>query len=416
MNNFWVVFSHTYLTKVKSKQFIISTAITVLVILLMTNITTIIDRLSGDEEVKIAAIDETNQLFEPFQQILTNIDEQITLVKNTNDEEKLKEQVLNGELDGYIFLTLDESGLPKAIYKAESITDQVLIHNLEMALQQIKSKMAAEQLHLTDAELAKLNEPIVFEKVAIGENVKSEEELSQARGLVYALLFVIYFAVIMYANMIATEVATEKSSRVMEILISSVSPVVHMFAKIIGVACVGFTQLLVILGVGYFSIKQNLKDMTGGFFSFFGFENTSVSMLIYAIVFFILGYLLYATIAAFLGSLVSRIEDVQQMISPLSWIIVIGFMLAIFGLGQPDATYVTVTSFIPLFTPMLMFLRVSMLDLPLWEILLGISLLIATIIVLAIIGARIYKGGVLLYGKTNLLKDLKKALQLTKEN
>src|SRR5690606_9801673 len=251
--------------------------------------------------------------------------------------------------------------------------------------------------------------------VGIGENVKSQEELSEATGLVYVLLFVMYFAVILYVTMIATEVATEKSSRVMEILISSVHPVAQMFGKIFGVASVALTQLIIWLGAGFLAIRNNMEELTGGFFDVFGFENTSLSTIIYAIVFFLLGFLLYATIAAYLGSLVSRIEDANQVIVPLIWLVAIAFVLAVFGLGTPDAGYVTITSYVPFFTPMIMFMRVGLLDLPLWEPLLSIVLLVVTIILFALLGARVYKGGVLMYGRSNIFKDLKQALQLTKK-
>ena len=103
--------------------------------------------------------------------------------------------------------------------------------------------------------------------------------------------------------------------------------------------------------------------MQGGFFEFLGFQNIPASTIIYAVIFFILGYFLYATLAAFLGSLVSRIEDVQQMITPMTMLVVAGFMIAMFGLNQPDTTFITITSYIPFFTPMLMFMRVGMLNL-----------------------------------------------------
>ena len=284
-----------------------------------------------------------------------------------------------------------------------------------MALQGIKGQIAASKLQLTPDQLSKLSEPVQFERVALKENAKTQEELSEARGLVYVLLFVIYFAVIMYANMIAMEVATEKSSRVMEILISSVSPIKQMFGKILGIALLSLTQMAFLLGVGYYFVKRNLESLEGGFFEFLGFQNIPVSTVIYAIIFFLLGYFLYATLAAFLGSLVSRIEDVNQMITPMTMLVVAGFMIAMFGLNQPDTTFMTISSYIPFFTPMLMFMRVGMLELPVWEPILGIAILIASIVVLAIFGARVYKGGVLMYGKSNSFKDIKKALQLTKE-
>src|SRR5699024_2185838 len=120
-------------------------------------------------------------------------------------------------------------------------------------------------------------------------------------------VFLLYMAILIYGQMIATEVATEKSSRVMEILISSASPVTHMFAKIIGIGLLGLTQILVIIEVGYLLIANKLSEYSDGFFEAFGFSSTSTSIYVYAIIFFILGYFLYATISAMLGSLVSRV-------------------------------------------------------------------------------------------------------------
>ena len=99
----------------------------------------------------------------------------------------------------------------------------------------------------------------------------------------------------------------------------------------------------------------------------------------------------------------------------MMFLIVAAFMLAMFGLGDPSATYITVTSFFPFFTPMLMFLRVGMLDIPFWEVSLSIIILVASIVVLAVFGARVYKGGVLMYGSSKSLKNIKRALQLTRK-
>src|SRR5699024_952245 len=139
----------------------------------------------------------------------------------------------------------------------------------------------------------------------------------------------------------------------------------------------------------------------------------SPSLFIYAVVFFLLGYLLYATLAAMLGSLVSRVEDVQQLILPMTFLIMIAFFIAMFGLNMPESKLVVISSYIPFFSPMLMFLRVGMVDVPVWEVALSIGILVASIIVLAILGAKVYKGGVLMYGRTSSLKDLKKAMALS---
>ncbi|MDQ0153740.1 ABC transporter permease [Robertmurraya andreesenii] len=415
MNNFWIILFHTYLTKLKTKSFIITTILTVVLVLGLTNMSNIINFFNdGDGDDKIAVLDETGVLFEPLKEQLKVTGADVPLEAFAAGDKEAEKGVKDGKYKGLLILTFDANELPVATYKAMSISDSTFVTTLSGALQQIKTQLAASQINLTQEQLAKLYEPVPIEKVALEKNAKTEEELSQARGLVYVLLFVIYFAVIMYANMIAMEVATEKSSRVMEILISSVSPIKQMFAKIIGIALLSLTQLAVLLGIGYFSIKKNIDSMEGDFFSFFGFGDIPLATIIYAIIFFLLGYFLYATLAAFLGSLVSRIEDVQQMITPMTLLVVAGFMIAMFGLGQPETPFITITSYIPFFTPMLMFMRVGMLTLPTWEPILGIVILLVSIILLAFFGARVYKGGVLMYGKSNSFKDIKKALQLTK--
>jgi ABC-2 type transport system permease protein len=415
MNNFFIILFHTYLSKLKTKSFLVATIITVVLMLALTNMTNIIDFFNKDSEAdKIAVVDETGQLFAPLKEQMKAINEELFLEKYDGNAEEAIKDVEEGEYKGILELSLNSEKLPAASYKAMTIADSTIPADLQAALQQLKMVMASTQSNIAPEELEKLYAPVEFEKTALEKDAKTEEELNQARGLVYVLLFIIYFAVIMYGNMIAMEVATEKSSRVMEILISSVSPVKQMFAKILGIGLLSLTQLAVLLSVGYVSIKRNLETMEGGFFEFFGFGNVAASTIVYAVVFFILGYFLYATIAAFLGSLVSRIEDVQQMITPMTMLVVAGFMMAMFGLGQPDAPFIKYTSFIPFFTPMLMFLRVGMLNIPFWEIALSIGILVATIVLLAVFGARVYRGGVLMYGKSNSFKDIKKALQLTK--
>ncbi|WP_110113818.1 ABC transporter permease [Bacillus sp. CGMCC 1.16541] len=415
MNKFWVILFHTYFHKLKSKSFIITTIITVIILMGITNMNTIINFFNKDDKgITVGVIHSDEQLYALFQQNMKLIDNNIQL-ETYETEWESKDAVEKEKADGYLILSADEKGLPAGNYKANSIADSEVPTKLQQALQQTKVAIATSQLGLQPEQIDQLYSPVSFEKAALVESAKTEEELNQARGLVYILLFVIYFSVVMYGSMIAMEVATEKSSRVMEILVSSVSPVTQMFAKILGIALLSLTQFAVILVVGYASLKQNLATQQNGMFEYVGLSEVPIATFVYAFIFFMLGYFLFATLAAFLGSLVSRIEDVQQMITPMTLLIVAAFLIAMFGLGDPDTTFIKVTSFIPFFAPMIMFLRVGMLEIPLWEVSLSIGLLVATIFALAIFGARVYKGGVLLYGKSSSFKDIKKALQLTKE-
>lgn len=418
MNKFWIMLSHTYKNKIMAKSFIISTVITVPLVLLVTNLESIISLFQGDDaKEKIAVVDETNELYPVFSKRLKAVDTDgdldVKLSKQSGDE--VTKQVKDESLDGMLIIKRDEKGTISGTYKALTISDESTYQTLRQALTQTKTAVGTAELGVSQETISGLYAPVTVGQKALKEGAKSEEELGQTVGLVYIMLFVIYFSVIMYASMIAMEVATEKSSRVMEILISSMPPIQQMFAKLLGIGLVGITQLAIIIGAGSLSLKLNQKSDTASSVSgFLNLTDVSATTVIYAVIFFLLGYFLYATLAAFLGSVVSRIEDVRQTITPMTLLVVAGFMIAMFGLNAPDAGFITVTSFIPFFTPMIMFLRVGMLDIPFWQAAVGIGITLLTIVILAVIGARIYKGGVLIYGNSSAFKAIKQALRLAK--
>ncbi|MGQ9333386.1 ABC transporter permease [Bacillus paralicheniformis] len=421
MNKFWIVLFHTYFSKLKTKSFIISTVITLALVVLVTNLGSIISMFDdGGEGDKIAVIDRSNQLYDTFAQQVKALDtdEALEVEKVDKPEKELEKDVRDENLEGILILDRDKKGVLKGTYKALEIADSTAVSTIEQALSQAKIAVGTAELNVPQEKLSELFTPVKVNSVALKEGAKTEEELQKATGLVYVVLFVIYFSVLTYASMIATEVATEKSSRVMEILISSVPPVQQMFAKLFGVALLGLTQIAALFLVGYLSLQSSQEkggdaaDMIKGFLDISGVPTAT---LVYAAIFLMLGYFLYATLAAFLGSVVSRIEDVQQMISPMILLVVAGFVIAMVGLSTPDSTFITVTSFIPFFAPMIMFLRVGVLDIPFWEAALGIGITALTIVILAVIGARVYKGGVLMYTSGGGLKNIKQALRLSKD-
>ncbi|WP_347861244.1 ABC transporter permease [Salimicrobium sp. PL1-032A] len=408
MNKFFVIVSHTYKHRLKSKAFIITTLLVLTAILVMTNIQTIMDTFTGEEgeDYTIAIIAK-----EPSASTLVS-----SLPEGEwfdGGEEEGKDAVRSGEYEALLVVEEQENGLPEGQYYTEQLTSSSA-SEVRQALQQLKTSIAVEQENLSEETLTAITSPVAFERTALEEGAKSEEELNQARVIVYIMLFVMYFAVIMYGNIIATEVTTEKSSRVMEILISSVSPVTQMFAKITGIAILGLTQFLLFILAGYVGIT--LADTSqGSLIQMAGLSDVDWGIIGYAVLFFILGYFLYATLAAMLGSLVSRVEDAQQTVTPMMMLIIVAFFLAISALGSPEATYITITSYIPFFTPFVMFTRIGVIDVALWETLLSIGILLTTIFVLGVIGARIYRGGVLMYGKSSLGKNIREALQLSKK-
>lgn len=415
MNKFWIILSHTYWNKVKSKTFIITTALMLGLIVLAANFENIAKLFSDDGKEQIAVIDQTDVLFAPLKESLESIEDDMELVVFSDSEEAGKNAVQEETYEALVTLSFNNEGLPNAVYFANDITNTRQQQVLQEQLQQLQIGIIIENAGIDPNVLASIQQPVQFDTVALDEGAKTMEEMFQAQGIVYVMVFLMYMVVIMYGTMIASDVATEKSSRVMEILISSAPPVAHMFAKILGIALVGLTQIGIFIGVGAGMIAVQRDELVGGLLDTFGFLDAPVSLIVYGIVFFLLGYLLYATLAAMFGSLVNRSEDANQAISPLIMLLVIAFIIAMSGLGAPQTSLVTITSFIPFFAPMVMLLRIGMLDLPVWEIALSIGILIATIIILGLIGARVYKGGVLMYGGSNMFKDIKKAIMLSKK-
>ncbi|AXI08698.1 hypothetical protein CUC15_07125 [Oceanobacillus zhaokaii] len=415
MNKFWIIFAHTYLDKIKSKTFIITTALFVLLVIGSVNIQNITALFSDESKDQVAVIDSSEVLFTPLKAGVESADDSLELIAFDGTEEDVKTAVQDEEYEAALTIALNNEGIPEANYYASDITNTGMQQTILDQLQQLKVGLAIEQAGFDEAMISSINAPVTFNTIALDEGAKTIEEMFQAQGVVYIMVFLMYIVVIMYGTMIATDVATEKSSRVMEILISSASPITHMFAKIIGIALVGLTQIGIIVAVAVSAISSQKDELVGGVLDMFGFLDTPTSLIIYGVLFFLLGYLLYATLAAMLGSLVNRSEEANQAITPLIMLIAVAFLIAMFGLSSPESPLITVTSFIPFFAPMVMLLRIGMLDVSIWEIATSIGILIATIIILGLIGARVYKGGVLMYGSAKPLKNMMKAIQLSKK-
>ncbi len=411
MHSFWIIFKKAFLTKAKTKSFIVTTIIVAASFFLMANLPNIIESFDGEDEAEVLhVLDPSGELTPLLQAQLAAAGSPIQAMPTEMAESELRAGIMEGTIDAYI--ELEQAERLTARYVTESANGMSSGADIEQAVQGMHTILAADQLGLEQSEVAELFSPVSFEREAVTASSKSEEELNQARGLVYVLILLIYVAVIYYPNMIAMEVATEKSSRVMEILISSVSPVKHMFAKIAGIGVLGILQMSIFGTAGYLALTSAGTDLTTGMYSVFGFSDLKISTFLFALLFFLLGYFLYAVLAALLGSLVSRTEDVQQLMLPMMFLVIIASFIAFSGIAVPEAKYVTIASYIPFFAPLVMFLRVGLLEIPLWEPLLSIAIMLITIGILGTIGARVYKGGVLMYGPSQSLKDIRKAIRL----
>ena len=426
MNNIGTVIRFTFLNKIKGKAFLISTLVFLLIISVGVNLPYIISQFSsgsGDSQKVIGYYTSQDELANETGKQLAGFFDKLegsglkVVEYSSVTEAQMAEKLQSGELYGYLtFGEVTESGFPVISFKSEKLFEYSIASQLETALQVIRQEKVITESGLPENIVAQLNAPIVINPVQIssagGEGL-SEDEQGINMIIVYGLIIVLFMAIIISGQVIASEVTAEKSSRVMEVLITSVSPVASMFGKITGMFLLLIMQLAIYIGTAVINVMlpHNQKLLEEFNFSFSGLDPM---LLIYAIVYFLAGFFLFAVLYAAVGSIVSRTEDLGQAIMPMTFISLAGFYIAIFSISTPDSMLVKVSSFIPVLSPFVMILRIGLTNIPTWEILVSLAILFATIYAGVILCARIYRTGVLMYGKRPTLKELSKAMKAYK--
>lgn len=221
----------------------------------------------------------------------------------------------------------------------------------------------------------------------------------------YLLLFLLYMTVMMYGQLVASSVASEKSNRAMEMLITSTRPLNLMFGKVLGSGLAGLTQigLFLLAAAGFYALNRAHWAGIAFIQSVFDMPPAIIG---YTVLFYLLGYFMYAFLYGALGSLASRSEDINTSIMPVILVIMAAMFISIFGMLAPEATWLAVFSYVPFVAPMAMFVRICMTDVPGWSIALSVALMLLTIYATGSLSSRIYRLGVLMYGKPPRLADL----------
>ena len=227
----------------------------------------------------------------------------------------------------------------------------------------------------------------------------------------YIMIFALYMVILLYGQMVATNVATEKSSRAMEVLITSAKPTSMMFGKVIASCLAGLIQLVAVFGSALVFYNLN-KSYWGGNMIIDSIFNIPTELFVYMLVFFILGFLIYAFMFGAVGSTASKLEDINTSVMPITLLFIIAFIVVVTSMssGNIDNTLMTVCSYIPFTSPMAMFTRICMSTVPLYEILISIAILIGSTVGIGVISAKIYRVGVLMYGTTPKLSAILKAV------
>lgn len=227
----------------------------------------------------------------------------------------------------------------------------------------------------------------------------------------YIMIFALYMVILLYGQMVATNVAVEKSSRAMEVLITSANPTSMMFGKVIASCLAGLMQLIAVFGTALVFYNVN-KSAWGDNIIIDSIFNIPVSLFAYMLLFFILGFIIYAFLYGAIGSTASKLEDINTSVLPITFLFIIAFIvvMASMGSGNIDNTIMKVCSFIPFTSPMAMFTRICMSTVPWYEILISVAILIGSTIGVGFIAAKIYRVGVLLYGTSPKLGNIIKSV------
>ncbi|MBM7566078.1 ABC transporter permease [Paenibacillus sacheonensis] len=439
-NGFWTVVGFTAKNKLRGKAFLVTTLIIAVIMSIGINLPYIISQFSGEGKATVVGyLDSTadktsSQLFTP-----TRIADMLNKYYGAQEkpelkivpiadagsadanEKALKQAVSDDVIDGYLAFTPDpESGFPAVTYKSESLMESKVSQSLKTSLQAVKMDAVINGGGLSKELKALLTKPIELNTVQISTAAgagsidgqgKTTEQQGMDMATVYVIIFMLFMAIMISGQMIASEITAEKSSRVMEILITSVAPLKAMFGKILGMFLVVLLQLAVyvVVIVINMTLPQNADKL-----SEFGISLNEIDpvLLVYAVVFFLTGFFLFATLFAAVGSIVSRTEDLGQAVLPITMLSLAGFYICMFGgLNNPGSMLMKVSSFIPFFSPYAMVVRLGLSDPPLWQVWLSVLILLVTILIAGWLSAKIYRAGVLMYGKKPSMKELFKAMR-----
>ncbi len=397
MNKFMTTFNLTFFSKIKAKSFIFTTLIIIAGMFIAFNLDKIINLFDSDDEALMLEVDADESFLTVFEPTLASFDDTIEIVDS----------------DGSATLEIVSTEPLQAEIRMDEEISDTREQNIQLALNETNRAYVLQTLNLSEAEISQMYEEVPVDFLVASEEGSGgfEEASNDETNILNMVIF--YFSVILmfiiiisYASQIATEIANEKSSRVIEMIVSSIRPTQHLMAKVFAMIAVSVLQIVLITIGGliafYFSDTTELLDQ-------FGLEanDQTLKIIIYCIIFVILGLILYLSVSAMLGSFINRMEDLQQGLMPVTFLSMIGYFIALGGIAFADNIAVTITSYFPFFTPFVMPLRLLVNDTGHAPMIIGIVIMIITIIITLLLAGYIYKRSVL-STESGIMKNIKR--------
>ena len=412
MKQFFTIFKHELAQYFKNKVFVITTIVLVLAVsglLFAPRIGEVIKKSqnadsSETKKTEVLIKSNSSEINKVLPTIVTSFPQ--ANVKITNDsieqiKSKIKDQsvnfafILSSDLKSYTYLT------------NVSILQDPNLQTMDTLLKTIYSNLYLKKHGLSDTQITEVQNPNITHTI---ESIS--EDGSKNFWYAYVMVFVLYMVIIIFGQKVAMSVVTEKTSRAMEVLITSASPVALMFGKIIASSVAGIIQIAAIFGSAFISYGVNKPY----------FENNAIittlfnfpaSLVGYLLIFFLFGFLVYSFLFGAMASTVSKIEDLSSALMLIQIVFVIGFVASTSAMssGEVNSAFMKFLSLFPLTSPMAMFTRIAMSEVPGLEILLSVVFLIFATILIGYIAAKIYRVGVLMYGTKPTLRKIIKAIR-----
>lgn len=409
MSKFGVITKQVYKRRVKTKSFLISLLFPVLIAILIAGIPKMVEYFDSTSDITTIAVLTANPIYE---KALAKDDTHFKVKSAITDKETAQKSLKKGDIDGFVTIT-EKNDTVSAVYTTEETAGQDTITRLTDDLTATKVAEKAAKYKITNNQLNQITSPVSVTNDLEASNQLTNHEKDVMSATVLILTLVIFIFVMSYANIVASEIATEKGTRIMEVILSSVSATTHLFAKLTAIILMLLTQIgfyvvcgaIVLIAGKNTDMVQNILDQVAVFPAYY---------LVLNLLFVILGLLLYILIAAMIGSMVPNVETVAQFIYPMTILAIIGYWGSIAAANAPDNLLVIIGSYIPTFSPMMMLARMDLLSVSTLGIFSSLAILTLSVVGAFFLTVRLYQGNVLLYSNDGLWKTWKTSLSYAK--
>lgn len=400
MKDLFIVTKFTMKDMLQRKSFIITTIIFLIMIVVGFNIPNFMKMLNKDSDVNKIEIIDSGNVFEGTLESLKDLDTGYEIQILNEDYEKIKEKIENEEIDSAIIVEKQDENIKiKYIVKSATMMSGVP-ENIISTLNTLYTNIQINKLGLTEEQLKSITPNFEF---------ALEQTDEEASGNVYAMMLlslVLFYAIYFWAYQVSSSITTEKTSKIIETLVTSTSPKTIVLGKTLGIGIVGLLQMILLVGTALISAKTFLEP--GILDSIIDVSKITPYLGIITIIYFIFGYFEYALLYALTGSTVSKPEDIQSANGPVAILSVIGFYLSYFTMMNPASELNVFASMFPISSPFCMPFRIMMGLAKPTDVIISIVILLITGIIIAKIAIKIYSNAILNYGTKMSFNDIVK--------